>query len=104
MRNHFVRRPALPLIRPTRHVTLAGILIFVAACVSAEAAPGPIRVSPNGRYFVDANGAPFYFLADTQWELFRRYWPDDARLILEDRKAKGFSVVMVMLTGVGNAA
>jgi uncharacterized protein DUF4038/collagenase-like protein with putative collagen-binding domain len=66
-----------------------------------EAAPGPIRVSPNGRYFVDAHGEPFYFLADTQWELFRRYSLSDAKLILENRKAKGFSVVMVMLTGVG---
>src|SRR5262245_37974674 len=66
-----------------------------------EAAPGPIRVSPNGRYFIDAQGEPFYFLADTQWELFRRYSLGDAKLILENRKAKGFSVVMVMLTGVG---
>src|SRR5262245_29553643 len=66
-----------------------------------EAAPGPIRVSPNGRYFVDAQGEPFYFLADTQWELFRRYSLNDAKLILENRKAKRFSVIMVMLTGVG---
>ena len=34
-----------------------------------QAAHGPIRVSPNGHYFVDAQGEPFYFLADTQWEL-----------------------------------
>jgi uncharacterized protein DUF4038/collagenase-like protein with putative collagen-binding domain len=67
-----------------------------------EAAPGPIRVSPNGRYFVDAHGEPFYFLADTQWELFRRYSLNEAKLILENRKAKGFTVVMVMLTGVGS--
>ena len=66
-----------------------------------EAAPGPIRVSENGRYFVDGEGKPFYFLADTQWELFRRYSLDDAKIILENRKAKGFTVVMVMLTGVG---
>jgi len=66
-----------------------------------EAASGPIRVSDNGRYFVDAEGKPFYFLADTQWELFRRYSLADAKLILENRKAKGFTVVMVMLTGVG---
>src|SRR6476659_10089091 len=66
-----------------------------------EAASGSIRVSANGRYFVDGEGKPFYFLADTQWELFRRYSLDDAKLILENRKAKGFTVVMVMLTGVG---
>jgi hypothetical protein len=59
-------------------------------------------VSRTGRYFVDANGDPFYFLADTQWELFRRYSLVEARQILENRKAKGFTVVMVMLTGVGD--
>jgi hypothetical protein len=66
-----------------------------------EGASGPIRVSENGRYFVDGGGKPFYFLADTQWELFRRYSLADAKSILENRKAKGFTVVMVMLTGVG---
>jgi hypothetical protein len=71
--------------------------VLTAAVVQVGAAPGPIRVSANGRYFVDAGGEPFYFLADTQWELFRRYSLNDARLILENRKAKGFTVVMVML-------
>jgi hypothetical protein len=77
-------------------------LVLISRAVLAAAAPGPLRVSENGRYFVDASGAPFYFLADTQWELFRRYSLDDARVILENRKAKGFTVVMVMLTGVGD--
>jgi hypothetical protein len=78
------------------------LLFLAAALFVADAAPGPIRVSPNGRYFVDANGEPFYFLADTQWELFRRYSLSDAKHILENRRAKGFTVVMVMLTGVGD--
>jgi hypothetical protein len=77
------------------------VAILTSGFFPAEAAPGPIRVSSNGRYFVDAKGEPFYFLADTQWELFRRYSPSEAKLILENRKAKGFTVVMVMLTGVG---
>src|SRR5262245_53541134 len=78
---------------------------MAAVCVNlfrVEAGQGPIRVSPNGRHFVDAQGEPFYFLADTQWELFRRYSLSDAKLILENRKAKRFSVIMVMLTGVGS--
>jgi hypothetical protein len=81
---------------------LAAVAALGMVLLRVEAAPGPIRVSPNGRYFLDAHGEPFYFLADTQWELFRRYSPSEARLILENRKAKGFTVVMVMLTGVGN--
>jgi hypothetical protein len=80
-------------------MALAGMCLSL---FGAKAAQGPIRVSPNGRYFVDAQGEPFYFLADTQWELFRRYSLSEAKLILENRKAKGFSVVMVMLTGVGS--
>jgi hypothetical protein len=70
----------------------------------SRAEPGPIRVSENGAYFVDASGQPFYFLADTQWELFRRYSLEDAKVILENRRAKGFTVMMVMLTGVGDGA
>lgn len=80
----------------------AAVWLLAAASFPAPAAPGPLSVSQTGRYFVDAKGEPFYFLADTQWELFRRYSLSEARLILENRKAKGFTVVMVMLTGVGD--
>jgi len=86
-------------IIPSRVVALAAL---GASLFHMEAAPGPVGVSPNGRYFVDAQGAPFYFLADTQWELFRRYTLSEAKMILENRKTKGFTVVMVMLTGVGS--
>ena len=65
---------------------------------------GPIRVSPNGHYFVDARGEPFFWLGDTQWELVRAFPLDDVRLILEDRMAKGFTVLQVMLAGVGAGA
>src|SRR6266545_4642512 len=85
-------------------LSLCTAVVFVSMSTSPiplEAAVGPIRVSENGRYFVDAQDKPFYFLADTQWELFRRYSIDEAKLILENRKAKGFTVMMVMLTGVG---
>ena len=63
----------------------------------------PIRVSPNGRYFVDKQGAPVFWLGDTQWELFRRFTPDDALHVLRDRQAKGFNVILVMLLGVDTA-
>lgn len=61
-----------------------------------------IRVSGNGRYFVDEHGAPFFWLGDTQWELFRCFSVEDAQAVLERRKAQGFSVMQVMITGLGN--
>src|SRR5207247_8571254 len=75
-------------------------LVDLSACLSAvEGASGPIRVSENGRYFVDERGKPFYFLADTQWELFRRYSLEDAKFIMGNRKAKGFTLWMVVMSG-----
>ncbi len=65
---------------------------------------GPIRVSSNGRYFVDQNGEPFFWLGDTLWELFRCHSLDDARAMLDNRKKKGFSVIQIMFTGVGDGS
>lgn len=68
-----------------------------------EATPvGPIGVSANGRYFTDQRGEPFFGLGDTQWELVRSFALEDVQTILEARKAQGFSVLQVMLSGVGD--
>ena len=61
---------------------------------------GPIQISANGRHFVDRQGHPLFWLGDTQWELFRCFTPDLALRILKNRQAKGFDVILVMLTGV----
>ena len=63
---------------------------------------GPIQVSDNGRYFVDQNGNPSFWLGDTQWELFRTFTLEEADMILENRKANGFSAIQIMITGVGD--
>lgn len=62
----------------------------------------PIKVSENGRYFVDQRGKPVFWLGTTQWELFRGYSLADARTIFEKSKSKGFAFVQVMLMGVGD--
>jgi hypothetical protein len=59
----------------------------------------PIQVSANGRYFLDHRGKPCFWLGDTQWNLFRCHGFSAARLILDDRRAKGFNVVQVMGPG-----
>ena len=42
-------------------------------------------------------GEPFFWLADTAWELFHRYTPADAARYLETRAAQGFTVVQAVL-------
>ena len=62
----------------------------------------PVKVSENGRYFVDQNGTPVFWLGTTQWELFRGYTVEDARTILERTRDNGFAFAQVMLMGVGD--
>ncbi len=63
----------------------------------------PINIGSNGRYFVDQHGTPVFWLGDTLWELFRCFTPETALSILRNRQAKGFNVILIMLTGVDHA-
>ena len=58
---------------------------------------GPIKVSPNGRFFVDASGEPFFWMGDTAWPLFAHYPLADAEGYLANRAAKGFTVIQGVL-------
>jgi hypothetical protein len=61
-----------------------------------------VKVSENGRYFVDQNDNPVFWLGTTQWNIFREYNLEDTRTILERVKDKGFAFVQAMLMGVGD--
>ncbi len=73
----------------------------VATAVAAQRPVWPVKVSDNGRYFVDQKGIPVFWLGTTQWQLFREYTVEDARTILEKTADKGFVFAQVMLMGVG---
>src|SRR5688572_27917701 len=65
--------------------------------VMSNAFNGPLQVSANGRYFVDQSGAPFFWLGDTAWPLLVRYTPPQAESYLENRAAKGFTVIQCVI-------
>lgn len=56
-----------------------------------------LRVSANARYLERSDGAPFFWMGDTAWELFHRLDLDDARRYLENRAQKGFTVIQAVL-------
>lgn len=68
-----------------------------------------IATSVDGRHLVTEGGQPFFWLADTAWELFHRSTREEAEEYLENRRAKGFTVIQAValaeLDGVrsGNA-
>jgi hypothetical protein len=77
-------------------------LSVIRPVVAGERPVYPIKVSDNGRYFVDQQGKPVFWLGTTQWQLFREYKIEDARTILERTADKGFVFAQVMLMGVGD--
>jgi hypothetical protein len=60
-------------------------------------AAGRLEVAPNGRYLQYADGTPFLYLADTAWELFHRLNAGEAGRYLQNRAAKGFTVIQAVV-------
>ncbi|MCC8093983.1 MAG: glycoside hydrolase family 140 protein [Tannerellaceae bacterium] len=65
--------------------------------VSVDFLKGRLEVSKNGRYLQHKNGIPFFYLADTAWELFHRLNEKEIEEYLEDRRAKGFTVIQAAI-------
>ena len=57
---------------------------------------GKLMVSSNNRFLVFEDGTPFFYLADTGWELFHRLNIADAEKYLENRRSKGFTVIQAV--------
>jgi hypothetical protein len=61
-----------------------------------------LKISPNGRYFVDQDGKPFFYLGDTCWLIFQRLNREEVDEYLKDRAGKGFTVIQAyVLRGLG---
>lgn len=56
----------------------------------------PLKIASNGRYLEYSGGTPFFYLADTAWELFHRLNREEAKWYLEDRAMKGFTVIQAV--------
>lgn len=56
-----------------------------------------VTLSPNRRFLVLEDGAPFFWLADTAWELFHRLTLEEAEFYLENRRRKGFTVIQAVV-------
>jgi hypothetical protein len=74
-------------------------ILLMGVCVAA-AQPGKrlpqLKVSDNGRFLVTAEGKPFFYLADTGWELFHRLNREEAVAYLDRRAAQGFTVIQAV--------
>lgn len=79
-------------------LTLGAILaLAIAPAARAAGDPPTLKVSDNRRFLVDSQGRPFFYLADTAWELFHRLNHEEAQEYLKDRAAKHFNVIQAVV-------
>ena len=74
---------------------IVAVLVSTVSPVS-NAAFAQLSVSENQRYLTHEDGTPFFYLGDTAWELFHRTDRKEADMYLEDRAAKGFTVIQAV--------
>lgn len=77
--------------------TSAFFLSLPAATAHAKPVVKNLKVAPNHRYLVHADGSPFFYLGDTVWELFHRARREEADEYLQDRAARGFTVIQAVV-------
>ncbi|MEN0111423.1 MAG: DUF4038 domain-containing protein [Planctomycetota bacterium] len=83
---------------PARLLWAIGVVLAASDACDSAAAEAPTRLFVRGdqRCLVDQSGAPFFWLADTAWELLHRADRDEADRYLRDRAAKGFTVIQTV--------
>lgn len=56
-----------------------------------------LKVSSNGHFLMTEKGDPFFWLGDTGWLMAQKLNHEDVLKYLEDRSAKGFNVIQIMV-------
>ena len=80
-------------------VTIVSLIAAPGSAATPEDAPArsvknlKLKVSANGRYLVDQESKPFFYLGDTCWLHLQRPNREELGEYLKDRAAKGFTVI-----------
>ncbi|WP_086539701.1 glycoside hydrolase family 140 protein [Algoriphagus antarcticus] len=72
------------------------LLFLFSQILLAQQITGPIQIHENQRYFTNAEGEPFFWMADTAWELFHRLDLEESKIYLDKRASQGFNVVQAV--------
>ena len=67
---------------------------------SVDWSHGRLRVNSGNRYLEHADGTPFRWVGDSVWDLTNKITLAQAGLLMEDRRAKGYTVIQFAALGV----
>src|SRR5690242_21431870 len=72
---------------------IIALLFSINATTQSLFTHGRLQVSKNGHYLQFQDGTPFFWLGDTGWELFHRLTLPEIKEYLDNRSAKGITVI-----------
>ena len=81
-----------------RPFAAAGIVLALVGCATAAKFEGPLKIGENGRHLAYADGRPFYYVADTPWQLLASLELAEAREYIDIRARQGFSALQLVAT------
>lgn len=64
--------------------------------LSAAVTFAQVKVHTGHRYLTDKNDKPFFWLADTDWELFHRLTREEAAAFIQTRSQQGFNILQAV--------
>ncbi len=75
----------------TKRIILAIYMLMMAGVVYAQ-----IKVSENGRFLETKEGKPFFWLGDTDWEMFHRLTREEIDEFISIRSGQGYNVLQAV--------
>ncbi len=72
------------------------VVIMIILVGTVTGFPQDLKVSENQRFLVHKDGSPFFWMADTAWELFHRCDSSEVQLFFDKRAQQGFNVVQAV--------
>jgi hypothetical protein len=80
---------------------MATFIISITGCHPLPSEPGgyiyPLKLSEGNRFLTDQNNKPFFWSGDAAWSLIVQLNREEIDYYLENRKQKGFTVILVNL-------
>lgn len=73
------------------------IICCFAALLCIHSIFSQLKISSDKRHLIKKDGSPFFWLGDTAWELFHRSNKEEAKTYLQNRAAKGFTVIQAVV-------
>ncbi|HLK29982.1 MAG TPA: glycoside hydrolase family 140 protein [Puia sp.] len=81
-----------------KHIVFFSLVFCLSDILSAQSLfkHGRLQVTKDGHYLQFSDGTPFFWLGDTGWELFHRLHLSEIKQYLDNRAAKGFTVIQAV--------